>query len=387
MQNQFEYDNTLKKQLYLQVTGRCNFNCLHCFAAKDNSPLTSEMSLEKINELLDMAKKCRVTSAIITGGEPTMHPHFSEIIKAFAEHGIQISTLVTNGYLLTQELIDLFKECGMKPTIRISFDGLGVHDYMRGLKGAEEATLKAIELCIKNSLEICVNLQVNKKTIDSIPETLRTLDSMGVSVVKLIKTTATPRWELNSNGDNYTFNEYFGHCLELIDDYSKEEHQMEVAVWLLNSYSPQSRKTRYTFPGGLTKRDPEKDDKKPICPESVNMICIGANGNVYPCMQMQGILDSRGISLGNVFVDGLQNILKEDSELSKCKNHTRAEKMAHNSKCKTCEFSKLCTTGCPTLSLIFHESVLDLDESACEYYESGLYEKVLSLAGYGVVDV
>lgn len=381
----YKYNNIYTPSLYLQITGRCNFNCLHCFSAKDNSPLLNEMSLEKINELLDMANKCGIDYATITGGEPTVHPKFKEIVKAFADHNIEIKALVTNGYLLTQEIIDLFTRYNMHPIIRLSFDGLGKHDYMRGVIGAQEAAINAIKLCIENNFNHIVNIQVNKQTVDAIPETIRFLDKMGVKQLKLIKTTPTPRWEKNSNNNDFTYKEFFEYCYKVIDDYSKEDHQMAINIWLLNTYNPKSIDEKYSFPSSITKMHPEEDNQC-ICQGFKDNICVSAEGNVYPCFQMQGILDSRKISLGNVFSDGLQNILQNDSKLFKFKNHTRAEKLSYNSKCKQCEFSNLCATGCPGLSLLHHGNMLEPNDYVCEFYESKMYEHVLELAGYDVYD-
>lgn len=379
------YEN-MPSLLYLQITGHCNFNCLHCFSAKDNSPLMNEMSLEKINELLDMANEFGINKATITGGEPTVHPQFKQIIKAFANHNIKIIALVTNGYLLTQEIFDLFVECDMRPTIRISFDGLGKHDIMRGMVGAEEAAIKAIRLCIKNDFNHYINMQVNKQTVDVVPETIRFFDEIGANELRLIKTTSTPRWQQNSNGNDYTYKEFFEYCLKVVDDYSKENHQMRLNIWLLNTYDPNTFHNNYSFPFNIAKLHPDEEDQQLICIDFEDTLCVSAEGKVYPCFQLQGILDSRGISLGNVFEDGLENILRSDSQLFKFKNHTVRDKINHNSKCKKCEFSRICATGCPGLSMLEHGDMLAPNDYVCEFYESGMYEHVLKNVGYSVYD-
>ena len=44
------------------ITGKCNYNCLHCFNASDNSPLMSEFTLEDAEKLLDEAQACGIKS-------------------------------------------------------------------------------------------------------------------------------------------------------------------------------------------------------------------------------------------------------------------------------------------------------------------------------------
>lgn len=51
-------------------------NCLHCFNAKDNAPLNSELTYDEIIKILDDAKNIGVLAFTITGGEPLVHRRF-----------------------------------------------------------------------------------------------------------------------------------------------------------------------------------------------------------------------------------------------------------------------------------------------------------------------
>ena len=48
-----KYNNKFFQDMNLMITGKCNYNCLHCFNAADNSALMTEWSLEDICTLLD----------------------------------------------------------------------------------------------------------------------------------------------------------------------------------------------------------------------------------------------------------------------------------------------------------------------------------------------
>ena len=64
----------------LYVTRRCNLNCVYCFAnakhvANQNSnALFPEMSLDKINWIIDQIVQLDIKKILITGGEPTLRP-------------------------------------------------------------------------------------------------------------------------------------------------------------------------------------------------------------------------------------------------------------------------------------------------------------------------
>ena len=55
------------------ITGKCNYNCIHCFNAADNAPLMSEWSMDEADRLLDQARDCGINAFTITGGEPMLH--------------------------------------------------------------------------------------------------------------------------------------------------------------------------------------------------------------------------------------------------------------------------------------------------------------------------
>ena len=140
------YDNLYFPRMNLMITGKCNLNCLHCFNAKDNAPLNSELSFENILSILDQASEIGVHGFTLTGGEPLVHKRFLDIVKAIYERNMMVFELNTNGLLLTQEMLDTFKEIGCNPLIKISYDGVGYHNWIRQHPKAEELTIKAIEL-------------------------------------------------------------------------------------------------------------------------------------------------------------------------------------------------------------------------------------------------
>ena len=62
-----EYDNYYFPRMNLMITGKCNLNCLHCFNAKDNAPLNTELSYEQILNILDQARDIGIHDFTMTG--------------------------------------------------------------------------------------------------------------------------------------------------------------------------------------------------------------------------------------------------------------------------------------------------------------------------------
>ena len=193
-------DNAHVPKMNLMITGRCNYNCPHCFNAADNAPLMTEWGLEDLVRLFDQAQACGIHSVMLTGGEPMLHPRFMDAVRGIHARGMFVDKINTNGYFISKEALDDLHALGCNPLMKISFDGLGHHDFMRSAPGAEARTLHAIELCIENGFRVSAQIQVNKVTAGSLDETLRCLDDLGVSSARLIRTSESDRWLANASG-------------------------------------------------------------------------------------------------------------------------------------------------------------------------------------------
>ena len=113
-------ENRYFPKMNLMITGKCNYNCLHCFNAADNAPLMSEWTFEELCDLFDQARDCGIHAFTITGGEPMVHKRFMDILREIHRRDMFVAELNTNGYFLTQEVLDGMKETGCRPLMKIS---------------------------------------------------------------------------------------------------------------------------------------------------------------------------------------------------------------------------------------------------------------------------
>ena len=64
-----------------------------------------------------------------SGGEPLLHPDLDELIQRIRSHG-RIATLITNGYLLSQERIRQLNRAGLEH-LQISIDNVQPDDVSK----------------------------------------------------------------------------------------------------------------------------------------------------------------------------------------------------------------------------------------------------------------
>lgn len=370
-------DNRYFPALNWMITGRCNYNCLHCFNAVDNAPLASEFTLEEGERLIREAEECGINAFTITGGEPMCHRNFFDLIESIYRHGMYVEELNTNGFYITDEALKRLRSIGCDPLIKISFDGLGHHDWLRNRKGAEEETLRAIKLCVENGFRVKVQTNVHKKNVASMLPTAEYLDSLGVREMRIIRTTESLRWNENANGATLSIEEYYDEMIDLAKKYAGGGHSMELTVWQLLSVLPEEQAYR-VVPISCT--EGKYRDSIPVCRGNRGMAAVAADGNVFPCMQMSGYYEAHGYILGNVKTDGLASLLRNSQYLSEvC---TTVGHLAEvNKKCGSCRYFKYCTGGCRAIATALTGDKLGIDPAKCLFFEKGYYDKLCSAMG------
>ena len=377
-----EYDNLYFPKMNLMITGKCNYNCRHCFNAKDNALLNSEWDYDSLVNLIQDACEIGVHAFTITGGEPFVHPRFLDIIKEIYKRNMHVFELNTNGYFITEEILEELRGIGCKPLIKISFDGLGHHDWMRNHKGAEERTINAIKLCIRYGFKVGVQMQVHRGNIDTVLETCLFMASLGCFEVRLIRTTEVKRWLDNNGGLMLPMDEYYDEMIKFSKEYMDSGKRMIVTVWQLFNLYPKEKS--YTLIPVLMGCDSFKVTY-PRCRGNRGMIAITSSGEVVPCMQMSGGFEEFDIHVGNVHKDKLKDIIN-----SKIFYQYVCEPILNyalnNDLCLNCEYFRVCHGGCVALGVLsspdkhnyYHEDI-----SKCLFFKNGYYEKVVGkLDGY-----
>lgn len=371
------YSNRYYPKMNLMITGKCNYNCLHCFNAADNAPIMSEWSYEELCDLLDQAQNCGINAFTITGGEPMMHPRFMDIVRGIYSRGMYIEELNTNGYFITQNILDELKAIGCMPQMKISFDGIGMHDWIRNHKGAEKRTLDAMELCVKNDFYVMAQTQVNRKNLHTLMPTAHKLGEMGVKSLRLIRTSEAPRWVQNAPDSCLDIAEYYEKMLEFSKEYCKSELKMNVIIWQFLRLFPWNKSYKLE---AVSCPDGNYDVSKVLCSGARGMIAVASDGNVVPCMQMSFILGGRDIHLENLHETPLKDILTE-SECLKMTSVRLRHKLKDNPKCAGCEYLKYCCGGCPASGLLFAGDWKAPDLTKCLFYKQGWYQKSVKTLG------
>lgn len=121
----------------------CNFDCPYCFENHRRGKMSQEVQddVVALAERMMDASSSKNLSVSWFGGEPLLAPDviesLSQRLMALVERrgGEYSAGIITNGYLLTQEIADMLARCKVD-SAQITIDGLGAtHDATRYLRG------------------------------------------------------------------------------------------------------------------------------------------------------------------------------------------------------------------------------------------------------------
>ena len=119
----------------------CNFDCPYCFEDHFAGKMSAEVQGDVIALAERMLDAANAKSMHVTwfGGEPLLAPDVIESLSArlaalAEEHGGEYSaSIITNGYLLSQDMADMLERCSVK-SAQVTIDGMGAtHDATRHL--------------------------------------------------------------------------------------------------------------------------------------------------------------------------------------------------------------------------------------------------------------
>ena len=368
------YPARYKKHAHWSITGACNLKCRHCFMsaphAKHGSP-----SKEQLLSIVDQLAECGVFTVGLTGGEPLIREDLWEIIDALHEKEIGVSILYTNGWLVDEALLDKLDERKMHPNFQLSFDGVGWHDFLRGVPGAEERTIEALKLLQKRKYNVSVSICLHRKNRDSLRETIRLLASLGVRGVKCGSMLELGEWmSPEVQGLQLTRDEQLELFEEYIPQYFEDDAPVSIMMADTLMYTPGDKKWRIHN----VRRIPEEREADILsCGVLKNNFYIGADGMVAPCM---GMCDcSFSSHFPNLFETPLKEILR-DSEYTELTAATVKDIRDHNPECRECKYVDRCTGGCRNCVLMQSDDYYGIDKEVCYFFENGWEERITKAA-------
>lgn len=152
----------------VELTGTCPNQCRHCGTQSIGDP-----GLLSYGEWVSILEPLRSTAKriAVSGGEPTLHPNFAEIMAYLDGFGTVLS-LFTNGlWPSPRATLDILKRCRLN-TVLITLLGhtAELHDWHTRNGGSFKRTVATLQNCAQEGLPVLVNTVLTTKNIHHIEE-------------------------------------------------------------------------------------------------------------------------------------------------------------------------------------------------------------------------
>jgi radical SAM protein with 4Fe4S-binding SPASM domain len=330
--------------LDMELTERCNNNCIHCcinLSAGDLNAKKRELSTGRIKDILTEAVSLGCFVARFTGGEPLLREDFEELYIFARKLGLKV-LIFTNATLITPHLAELFSKIPPSERIEVTVYGLKESSYqaVTRVEGSFEDAWRGINLLLGYKIPFVVKgalLPSNKNEIDEFEEWVKSIPWMDKPP------SYSMFFDLRCRRDNEVKNKLIRNVRLSL------EEGLEVLTRRKEEYIKDTKEfcSKFMRPTG---------DKLFSC-GSGHGGCIDAYGKFQPCMMLRHpdcVYDLKNGSLK----DALENFFPRMREM-------RATNPEYLVKCARCFLKGLCEQ-CPAKSWTEHGTLDTPVDYLCE---------------------
>ena len=253
-------------RIVIELTNRCNLRCRHCYAERHAG--SGDLSLEVLEKILRQARLCDINHVCFTGGEPTLHRQFDEIIAKVSDAGYTFS-FVTNGTSLVRHWPQLRRYRSALEVVTFSLDGAReeTHDRLRG-PGSFRRVIRATMGCLSYGLPFTLNMVITAESRDEVEEMIALagrLGSRGVRFTHLMPTPDTASRQLDLS--------------------PRERRAVEADIWRLQPGAP--------VVVGMAPGYFSQSPFFPCAPLELQEFNVDYRGNLTLCCQLSGYAPDR----------------------------------------------------------------------------------------------
>lgn len=337
---------------YIAFSTLCNFACVYCYEegqARRQFVMTEEILQKTIDWYKSIIvknnyKKCKIT---LFGGEPLIHKDlikkFLSAMKDFANlNSVELKiAIITNGYLLEQEIVNFLNDCGLEE-IQITLDGVGeIHDKRRPLRTGGptfDRIIQNIRSLEKFNGRFLFRISFDKNNVAHVKELLKYLKNINIKnnfevyLAPIHQTT-----DQNSNPCSFCSKNTAEDITELIPLY----------------------KDLFSYMKELDLPIPKYISNGPCMSISKDTVLVDPYGNLFKCVEMIGF---DNLTIGNV------NEEKYNQRVVNFIGQPNFKRCIKNN----CKYTCLCGGGCLMKSYLKDRTLDNLD---CQYK---LFDELIS---------
>ena len=128
--------------LWLELTNRCNLQCIHCYT--ESGPHTGGgdiLTAENYEDLMTEAHGLGCKKIQFIGGEPQLNPQFKRLLRFSTDVGFEFIEVFSNLTRLDDETLEITVENGVHFATSVYSDDPAVHDRITTVRGSHRRTI------------------------------------------------------------------------------------------------------------------------------------------------------------------------------------------------------------------------------------------------------
>jgi len=174
------------RRIVIELTNICNLHCSYCL--RDDEALYHTRArffpIDLLGRILREAREAAGVSHVsFTGGEPTLHPRFGDILGTVGAEGMRAG-FVTNGWHFDRVWPALDGHRSAVSVVAFSVDGATreTHDRWRG-EGSFDRVIRAFTRCRMGGMPFSVKAVIRRDTVPQLQEIVLLAARMGAQAV------------------------------------------------------------------------------------------------------------------------------------------------------------------------------------------------------------
>ncbi len=174
-----------EKRIWVRLTRRCNNGCLFCLDSDSHDG--SAIPLAVIEEQIRQGRKDGGQRLILSGGEPTIHPQYVDLLRLGRSLGYGWLQSVTNGRMFAyRKFANAVLGAGLnEATFSMHGHTPELHDYLVGVEGAFDQALMGMRNLLGRAV-VNVDVVLSKVNIPHLKEILEFYIDLGIHEFDLL---------------------------------------------------------------------------------------------------------------------------------------------------------------------------------------------------------
>jgi AdoMet-dependent heme synthase len=164
-----------------ETTQACDLVCSHCRASAQPLRHPNELTTAEGERLLADAAEMGTPVFILSGGDPVKRPDLLHLIRYGKQVGLRMGTIPAATATLNEELVRSLKSAGLdQMALSLDFPRADLHDSFRGVPGAYDRTMAAVDWAHRCELPLQINTTICGRSFPYLNEMVEMVGELGI---------------------------------------------------------------------------------------------------------------------------------------------------------------------------------------------------------------